>query len=66
MKNRIVIYTGIGDEKQRKEFFNFTKIDHTYMKGQALLRLQCGSAFYYFPVATSVISEVEICEEKEQ
>ena len=62
MKNRIVLYILTQEGQQRKELVNFNKVDRTWMNGELLIRIQCDNAFYYFPVQTTIIAEVNICD----
>lgn len=62
MKNKIVLWTGSFDLKEKVELYDFKKVDHIVAGGRALLRVLCGKRFYYYPVAETTISEIEIYE----
>lgn len=62
MKNKIVLYTGSFELKERVELVDFTEVKHVVAGGRALLRVLCGSKCYYYPVTETTISEIQIYE----
>ena len=61
IKNRVVLFVGSFEKKERKELFNFSKIDHYYepQTGVSYIRILCGNSFTYFKTVETVISEIE-------
>ena len=60
IKNRITLYTGIGEEKQRVDLFDFDTLDHYCgVDGRYYYRITCGDRFYYFPLAITSIAEIK-------
>ena len=61
MKNKITIYSGTFEDKEKFEFFNFTKLDHIQDEdGRSYIRLEFEGRFYYFLTVETSISEIEI------
>lgn len=61
MRNKIIIYSGCGEEKEKFELYNFSRMTHTHDEyGVSYIRIECDGRFYYFKTTESVISEIEI------
>lgn len=61
-KNKIIIYTGIGESKKQIVLYDFKKVDHICFDGIAYLRILCGDRYYYYKVVETSIGEIEIYE----
>ena len=59
-KNKITLFTGCGEEKEKVELYNFSKLDHYWNRGLSYIRILCGNTFYYYRTTTTTISEIEI------
>lgn len=66
IKNKIILYYSNYEEENPKtekhELYNFSKLDHykDTNTGKFYIRILCDNRFYYFNIATVVISEIEI------
>lgn len=59
-KNVIVLYTGIGAEKQRVELYDFQSLDHILNNGVSYIRICCDGRFYYYKTMETAIAEINI------
>lgn len=59
-KNVIVLYIGIGAEKQRVELYDFQSLDHTLINGVSYIRICCDGRFYYYRTMETAIAEINI------
>ena len=61
MKNKIIIRSGSGKEKEIFELYNFSSMTYVYDEdGMSFIRIECEGRFYYFKTTESVISEIKI------
>lgn len=60
MKNKIVIYSGIGENKEKFELYNFSSVKHVFVNDRSYIRVDCDGRFYHFQTTISVISSIEI------
>lgn len=60
MKNKVIIYSGCFEKKERIELVDFTHIDHIEFDGVAYLRVLCETKYYYFKLIETTIAEVII------
>lgn len=59
-KNKITLYVGCGEEKKKVELYNFSKLEHYWIRGVSYIRILCGKTFYYYQTNITAISEIEI------
>lgn len=60
MKNKVVLYTGIGANKKRVELYNFESIKSVVCNGRAYIRVKFSNTnINLYPRAETTIAEVE-------
>lgn len=62
MKNKIIIYTGIGANKRKEELFNFSEMKHVVVEGVSYIRICCEGKYYYYRTMETSIGEIKIYE----
>ena len=61
MKNKVVLYTGIGVNKKRVELYDFESIRTVVCRGRVYIRVKFSNTdFNLYPKRETVISEVEV------
>ena len=60
IENKVVLFVGCFESKERKELYNFSKLDHIWVDGVSFVRIVCGNSFYYFKTTETAISEIVI------
>ena len=64
MKNKIIIYTGVGADKKKIELYNFSEMKHVVIEGVSYIRINCEGKFYYYRTMITTIGEINIYEGK--
>lgn len=62
IKNKIILFTGIGAYKKKVELINFNCIDHTWKNSVSFIHIACGNKNYYYQTHITVISCIYIYE----
>ena len=62
MKNKIVIYNGMFENKKRIELYNFNELKHVVIEGRSYIRITCDNRQYFYKTLETSIGEIKIYE----
>lgn len=60
VKNRIILHTGCGKEKQLVELFNFQELSYISIDGVSYIRITCDGRYYHYKTIETCISGINI------